>query len=58
MAAIGGLRSDSRMLRMPSFLLPANLAVLAAWSRFICGDRMIVWTPSERATELPRATAR
>jgi glycosyltransferase involved in cell wall biosynthesis len=58
MAAIGGLRSDSRMLRMPSFLLLANLAVLAAWSRFICGDRMIVWTPSERATELPRATAR
>jgi glycosyltransferase involved in cell wall biosynthesis len=57
-AAIGGLWSDSRIVRMPYFLLLANLAVLAAWFRYVCGDRMIVWQPSERATKLPRATAR
>ena len=57
-AAIGGLWTDLRILRIPSFLLLANLAVLAAWSRYICGDRMIVWKPSERAAQLPPASAR
>lgn len=57
-AAIGGLWSDLRILRIPSFLLLANLAVLAAWFRYICGDRMIVWKPSERAAQLPPASAR
>jgi glycosyltransferase involved in cell wall biosynthesis len=57
-AAIGGLWSDLRVLRIPSFLLFANLAVLAAWVRYICGDRMIVWKPSERAAQLPPASAR
>ena len=57
-AAIGGLWSDQRILRLPSFLVLANLAVLAAWFRYIRGDRMIVWKPSERATQLPRASAR
>ena len=56
-AAIAGLWSDLRILRMPFFLLLANLAVLAAWFRYICGDRMIVWKPSERAEQLPRASA-
>ena len=57
-AAIGGVWSDLPILRIPSFLLLANLAVLTAWVRYICGDRMIVWTPSERATQLPPASAR
>ena len=57
-AALGGLWSDRRILRLPSFLVLANLAVLAAWFRYIRGDRMIVWKPSERATQLPRASAR
>ena len=56
--AIAGQWGDLGILRIPSFLLLANLAVLAAWFRYIRGDRMMVWKPSERATELPRATAR
>lgn len=55
--AIAGRWSDLRILRLPHFLLLANLAVLAAWFRYICGDRMIVWKPSERAEQLPRASA-
>jgi glycosyltransferase involved in cell wall biosynthesis len=57
-ASIAGLWSERRILRLPSFLVLANLAVLAAWFRYIRGDRMIVWKPSERATQLPRASAR
>jgi glycosyltransferase involved in cell wall biosynthesis len=56
-AAIGGLATNLRILRIPSFLLLANLAILAAWVRYTRGDRMIVWKPSERATRLPRASA-
>jgi glycosyltransferase involved in cell wall biosynthesis len=47
-----------RLLKVPSFLLVANLAVLTAWIRYARGDRMTVWTPSERISALPHTSVR
>lgn len=54
-AALAGLCTGARALRIPSFLLVANFAVLTAWFRFARGDRIVTWTPSERRTTLPFA---
>lgn len=54
--AAAGFWSRAPLLRLPSFLVIANLAVLIAWIRFIRGERFVVWTPSERIATLPRTT--
>lgn len=52
-AAWAGLRLPSRMLRIPSYFVIANVAVLTAWLRFARGERMVTWRPSERTAALP-----
>ena len=53
-AAILGFWLPGRLLRLPFFLLQANLAVFTAWCRYLCGDRMVTWTPSKRTAALPQ----
>ena len=36
------------LLRIPSFVLVANLSILDAWYRYIRGDRILCWDPSKR----------
>jgi glycosyltransferase involved in cell wall biosynthesis len=55
-AAITGRRTGSRLLRIPAFFVVSNLAVAAAWLRFVRGDRITTWTPSERTGTLPQAS--
>jgi hypothetical protein len=57
-AAIAGLVMPIGALRLPSYLLAANMAVLAAWFRFARGERMATWRPSERTTALPQVQVR
>jgi hypothetical protein len=57
-AALAGLRCGGAVLRVPSFLLVANVAVLAAWFRYARGERIIAWNPSERPNALPQSYAR
>lgn len=50
--AVWGLLRGARMsrawLRIPSFFLLANVSIVAGWYRYMRGDRMLTWTPSER----------
>ena len=57
-AALVGLRTGARTLRIPAYLLLANCAVLMAWLRFARGERIALWNPSDRLTALPQAGAR
>ena len=53
-AAVTGLLTGARALRLPAFLLLSHAAILAAWWRFACGDRMTSWTPSRRLPAQPQ----
>jgi cellulose synthase/poly-beta-1,6-N-acetylglucosamine synthase-like glycosyltransferase len=57
-AALGGIWTGFRVLRIPSFLLLANLAILMAWFRYARGERITSWTPSERMRALPQTSSR
>jgi cellulose synthase/poly-beta-1,6-N-acetylglucosamine synthase-like glycosyltransferase len=57
-AALGGIWTGFRVLRIPSFLLLANLAILMAWFRYARGERITSWTPSERMRALPQTGSR
>jgi cellulose synthase/poly-beta-1,6-N-acetylglucosamine synthase-like glycosyltransferase len=39
---------NSFMLKLPAFFLTVNLAIGIAWWRYIKGDRVVMWTPSQR----------
>jgi hypothetical protein len=54
-AAVGGLYSGAPFLRIPAFLVRANLAVLVAWFRYARGERITSWNPSARMAVFPRA---
>ena len=47
-AAVAGVLTRARSLRLASFLLITNFAILAAWFRYARGDRITHWSPSER----------
>jgi hypothetical protein len=53
LAALAGTRLRLPILRMSTFFLVVNLAILTAWYRYGRGERMTTWTPSERVTALP-----
>jgi glycosyltransferase involved in cell wall biosynthesis len=55
--AAAGIATRARALRIPSFLVLVNLAILAAWCRYARGDRMTTWSPSERLAGLPQPSA-
>jgi hypothetical protein len=57
LAALAGHWTDARILRFPSFLCVANLAVLMAWLRFARGERIALWSPSRRISTLPPTSA-
>ena len=57
-AALGGLWTGFRVLRIPSFLLIVNLAILTAWFRYARGERITSWSPSERMRALPQTGSR
>jgi glycosyltransferase involved in cell wall biosynthesis len=54
--AVAGCRTGAAILRIPAFLLVSNAAVLTAWLRYLRGDRMTTWKPSERLATLPHTT--
>jgi cellulose synthase/poly-beta-1,6-N-acetylglucosamine synthase-like glycosyltransferase len=54
-AAVIGWWTRLPLLRVPAFFVFANLAVLLAWFRFLRGDRIRSWNPSERVAKLPPA---
>jgi len=53
--ATAGLYLNITALRIPAFLVQANFAVSIAWLRHLRGDRITVWTPSDRVRKLPLA---
>jgi hypothetical protein len=57
LTAITGLLTRAAALRIPAFLLASNAAILIAWVRFACGERITFWTPSERPATLPRISS-
>jgi glycosyltransferase involved in cell wall biosynthesis len=57
-AAWGGARTRVRVLKLPSFLVVANIAILTAWFQYARGERFTTWLPSERATALPHSGSR
>lgn len=57
-AAVAGVVSGASILKLPAFLVTANLGILAAWLRYARGDRMTAWNPSRRITVLPQSTLR
>jgi hypothetical protein len=57
-AALVGLRTAAPVLRMPAYLLLANLGVLMAWVRLARGERISMWNPSDRLATLPPAGGR
>jgi glycosyltransferase involved in cell wall biosynthesis len=48
LAALIGIWSRAPLLRVPSFFLLANLGVLVAWLRYLRGERIAIWSPSQR----------
>jgi uncharacterized membrane protein YedE/YeeE len=41
---------SSRMffIRIPIYFVTVNASILVAWFRYLTGQRVLVWTPSER----------
>jgi hypothetical protein len=54
-AALVGLRTGASSLRIPAYLVLANLGVAMAWLRFAAGERIAMWNPSDRLATLPPA---
>jgi glycosyltransferase involved in cell wall biosynthesis len=57
-AAALGVWTGAGALRIPSFLMVSNAAILIAWWRFARGERMTSWTPSRRLATLPHVNPR
>jgi glycosyltransferase involved in cell wall biosynthesis len=57
-AAVLGMWTGARVLRIPAFLLRSNIAILTAWVRFAAGERITLWDPSDRLTVLPPTVSR
>jgi glycosyltransferase involved in cell wall biosynthesis len=54
-AALAGLQRRHRLLLVPAFFVVSNAAIFAAWLRYARGERVTMWTPSNRAKTLPQA---
>lgn len=39
---------DNAMVKVPYFFTQVNVAILAAWVRYLRGDRITMWAPSKR----------
>ena len=50
-AVAGWLRPSLKRriyVKIPCYLLAANLSILIAWVRFLKGERIVMWQPSRR----------
>ena len=51
LAAVGfafpGTR-DNMLVKVPFFFAQVNAAILAAWTRYLRGERITLWAPSRR----------
>ena len=54
--ALGGFWTGASALKIPMYLVIANLGVLTAWWRYAKGERIASWSPSQRVTALPQLT--
>jgi cellulose synthase/poly-beta-1,6-N-acetylglucosamine synthase-like glycosyltransferase len=43
-----GLTTHTFILKLPAYFFTVNLAIAIAWWRYIKGDRVVMWTPSQR----------
>jgi glycosyltransferase involved in cell wall biosynthesis len=57
-AAVAGVWTRTPMLKIPAFFVVVNLAILMAWVWYIRGERITVWSPSERLRALPQTSSR
>jgi len=57
-AAAVGIGTGADALRIPSYFVRSNLAILMAWVHFARGRRMTSWTPSDRLAALPHTVSR
>ncbi len=39
---------ERAVIKIPLYFLTVNAAILVAWWRYFTGDRMVMWTPSQR----------
>ncbi len=50
--ALGGWRQAEApkwpLLKIPLYFMTVNIAILVAWYRYLSGNRMVMWVPSER----------
>ncbi len=46
--AFTSVAPKSLFLKIPAYFFAVNLAIAVAWWRYINGDRVVMWTPSER----------
>jgi cellulose synthase/poly-beta-1,6-N-acetylglucosamine synthase-like glycosyltransferase len=50
--AMGGMSPDfflrTNILKVPTYFLQVNLSILSAWYRYLLGERIVSWHPSER----------
>jgi glycosyltransferase involved in cell wall biosynthesis len=56
-AALVGAWTGAPALKVPMFFVVANLGVLTAWLRYLRGERLSTWTPSQRVSALPNLVA-
>lgn len=42
------VKSSSFLVRIPKFFLMVNASILLAWVRYIRGERLVMWNPTER----------
>ena len=40
--------AERTVVKIPLYFLTVNAAILVAWWRYFTGDRMVMWTPSQR----------
>jgi len=52
--ALAGIVARINALRIPAFFVMANAGIFVAWVRFLRGDRIVSWTPSQRVNTLPQ----
>ncbi len=45
---LGGPFAQVRTLRIPMYFVVVNWAILIAWWKFAMGERIVLWTPSQR----------
>jgi cellulose synthase/poly-beta-1,6-N-acetylglucosamine synthase-like glycosyltransferase len=49
LSLLNGLYSSQRIfIKIPIYFLTVNASILVAWYRYLTGQRVIIWTPSER----------